>query len=115
MGEHGETYCEAWNFGPDSDSNGTVLQVVNKIGHLWGDASIECLTDYSAPHESGMLRLNANKAATHLGWRPLWSLDRAIEETTSWYKAWRSGEEMHAYTLAQISAFEADLESTSKV
>ena len=115
MGEHGETYCEAWNFGPASDSNATVLEVVNKVGNLWGDASVEYLTDDSTPHESGMLRLDATKAATHLGWRPLWSLDRAIEETTSWYKAWRRGEDMRAYTLAQISAFEADVEVACKV
>ena len=106
LSEDGDVYCEAWNFGPDSDSNATVSEVTQKIGSVWGDAMIEHLTPDGLPHESGMLRLDATKASMRLGWRPRWPLDRAVEETVAWYKAWLLGEDLRAFTLGQISSYE---------
>lgn len=100
-------FSDAWNFGPDGGDAATVGEVAQRIGSLWGDGSVTLLEQPNLPQEAGILRLDSTKAITHLGWRPRWSLDRALEETVSWYKAWHSGEDMRSYTVGQISKYEA--------
>ena len=102
-----QDFSEAWNFGPDGGDGATVGEVAQRIGSLWGDGSVTLLEQPNLPHEAGLLHLDSTKAITRLGWRPRWSLDRALEETVAWYKAWHSGEDMRSYTLEQISIYEA--------
>jgi CDP-glucose 4,6-dehydratase len=74
-----------FNFGPDSDSNRNVGELVGRIlDHWpgeWSDAS-----DGSAPHEARFLHLSTDKAARLLRWRPVWAFDRTIAETVAWYR-----------------------------
>jgi CDP-glucose 4,6-dehydratase len=102
-----QDFSEAWNFGPDWGDEATVGEVAQRIGRMWGGGSVTLLEQPNLPHEAGLLRLDSTKAITRLAWRPRWLLDRALEETVAWYRAWHSGENMHLYTLAQISAYEA--------
>lgn len=102
-----QDFSEAWNFGPDSGNGATVGEVAQRIGSLWGDGSVTLLEQPNLPQEAGILRLDSTKAITRLGWRPRWSLERALEETVAWYKAWHSGEDMRSYTLEQISKYES--------
>ena len=55
-----------------------------------------------APHESGLLHLNCDKARRLLHWRPKWDFDRTIKETVFWYKHVESGESAVALTKQQI-------------
>ena len=34
-----------------------------------------------------MLKLDVTKAADLLGWHPLWEIDRAVDATAEWYRA----------------------------
>ncbi len=101
-------FCEAWNFGPDPDDNAQVGDVAARVALLWGAGSAIRAAEGTPPRESAILRLDATKARTLLGWRPVWGLSRAIEETVSWYKAWTAGDDMRAFTLDQIAAYEAE-------
>ena len=98
----------AWNFGPNGADGATVGEVAQRIGRMWGGGSVTLWDQPNLPHEAGLLYLDSTKAITRLGWRPRWSLDQALEETVAWYRAWHSGENMRLYTLAQISAYEAE-------
>lgn len=104
-----QDFSEAWNFGPDGGDEATVGEVAQRIGRMWGGGSVTLLEQPNLPHEAGLLHLDSTKAMARLGWRPHWSLDRALEETVAWYRAWHSGENMRLYTLAQISAYEAEV------
>jgi CDP-glucose 4,6-dehydratase len=103
----GQDFSEAWNFGPDDADGSTTGEVAQRIGSLWGGGSVTLLDQPNLPHEARLLRLDSSKAITRLGWRPRWSLDRALEETVAWYKAWHSGEDMCLYSSEQISTYEA--------
>lgn len=103
-----KSFAEPWNFGPNIYEDATVGEVASRIGELWGDASFVCSEDANAPEEASILRLDCTKALTRLEWRPRWTLDRALEETVDWYKAWRTGEDMRAYTLSQIATYETE-------
>lgn len=98
-------YAKAWNFGPDAGGDATVGEIAQRVAGLWGKGKVAFPAAHNHLHEAGLLRLDITKARDHLRWSPRWSIDRALEETVSWYKAWHSGQNMHAYTLAQIDTF----------
>jgi CDP-glucose 4,6-dehydratase len=52
--------------------------------------------------------LDCSKAKTQLNWKPIWKLERAIDETVKWYKAWDSEVEMHQYSLKQIEKYQQE-------
>jgi CDP-glucose 4,6-dehydratase len=101
-------YVEAWNFGPDAAGSATVGEVAQKIAQLWGDGKVNMPDPSCTPqHEAQTLRLDITKATTCMPWRPRWSLERALEQTISWYDSWNKRRDMHSYTLSQIESYTA--------
>lgn len=84
-------FAEAWNFGPDAGDNLPVQQVLEAMQSHWPQFSWH-LSGESHPHEAGLLFLDAAKARTVLGWRPVWTLEEALEKTASWYRSYLAGE-----------------------
>ena len=78
--------CEAFNFGPQLESNRPVGELVTKmLGHWpgeWLDQS-----DPNAPHEAGLLHLQIDKAHHRLGWQPRWDYATTVARTVAWYHA----------------------------
>lgn len=108
--EGGEAFASGWNFGPDPSSEAEVGVVAERAAALWGaDALVTLDTSDAHPHEAGLLRLDSTLARLRLGWRPRLGLDAALAATVKWHSAWRAGEDMGAFTLAQIDSY---LEST---
>lgn len=108
--QHGDAVAEAWNFGPDADAVASVADVVGRLAAQWpGQAGWDAST-LPAPHEAGMLALDSSKARHRLGWRPRWSLDEALSRTLAWHRAWRHGDDMSAFTRAQIAAFQKEIQ-----
>lgn len=105
-GEAAPNFAEGWNFGPDASGDATVGEVAKRAATLWGNGKITLPESSGQPHEAELLRLDITKARSRLRWQPRWPFDRALKETVGWYKAWHTGENMRAYTLAQIAAFE---------
>jgi CDP-glucose 4,6-dehydratase len=108
LGRHlldGDSACaEAWNFGPNNDGNRTVEQVLTSLALIWPQVRWEQSTE-SGPYEAGLLQLDAAKAGTRLGWRPVWAFGDAIAATAHWYQRWlQSGEVCSAEELATYVA-----------
>ncbi len=84
----GKKYSGAWNFGPELTGAVTVKELVQKIIDCWGNGRYEDLSETLSgqPHEAGLLMLDVSKAAQRLKWRPVLSLDEAVEFTVEWYK-----------------------------
>jgi CDP-glucose 4,6-dehydratase len=100
-------YATAYNFGPNDDDAKPVGWIVSKMTEFWGDGASWVLDEDEHVHEAGYLKLDASKATADLGWTPRLHLDNALELLVQWYRAWQSGADMHAFTLAQIAAYEA--------
>jgi CDP-glucose 4,6-dehydratase len=100
----GNRYAGAWNFGPDHSSITTVRQLVEKLLKYWGSGKYTDLSEDSRQelHETGILLLNISKAAHLLNWRPVLSLDEALEYTANWYKEPRAG---YDFCVSQINDF----------
>ena len=78
-------YAEAWNFGPGSDSNRTVSEVLKLMQAHWPQLKWE-QTNTPQTHEANLLYLDHSKAKDRLSWKPVWSLDRALQATADWYR-----------------------------
>lgn len=100
-----ESTPRALNFGPDSTSFCTVQQVVEAFSERF-DGRPGWVSDTS-DHlpEARSLTLDSTLAKTAIRWRPRLSLDAAIAWTAQWHAAHRSGENMLAYSMSQISQY----------
>lgn len=104
----GVKFARGWNFGPDTSGDATVGEIAQTLARLWGeDAHVELAPSAKNPHEAGLLTLDSTLARTQLGWKPRWSLEQALAQTTAWNRAWIKGADMSAFTRGQIRDWEA--------
>lgn len=106
----GEDVAEGWNFGPSSDSFRTVLEIATRASQILAEGHHPIEIGEADPnrHEMPSLTLATDKARRRLGWKPVWAIDRAVDETMEWYRAVRAGKNAAEATRAQISAYEKD-------
>jgi CDP-glucose 4,6-dehydratase len=98
--------CEAFNFGPQLDSNRPVCELIHTILSHWpGEWSDQ--SDPNAPHEAGLLHLQIDKAHHRLGWQPRWDYATTIERTVAWYRAVHEGASALECCLADLEAYTA--------
>jgi CDP-glucose 4,6-dehydratase len=81
----------AWNFGPGADCLVPVAKIVDAVVREWGAGEWRVDERAGAPHEAGLLVLDAGKAERELGWRPAWDVGEAVAATVRWYKEWAAG------------------------
>lgn len=98
-------YAEPWNFGPTTDEAKPVSYLLQAMVAQWGEGAAWQSDGGPHPREALYLRLDADKARARLGWEPVLSVDQALAQTVAWYKAWRAGQDMRAFTLKQIDAY----------
>lgn len=89
----GQAFAEAFNFGPSGDHMLTVRDLVRHFAAHWpGSAGlVDERPDPDAPHEAGLLTLDATKARLRLGWTPPADLDADLAATAEWYLAQQAG------------------------
>jgi len=102
----GAQAAEAWNFGPVDDDARPVGWILDRLSARVPELRWQC--DASPqPHEANYLKLDSSKARARLGWAPRWRLDKALDMTVDWHRAWRQGGDMRAASLAQIAEYAA--------
>jgi CDP-glucose 4,6-dehydratase len=83
---------EAFNFGPKSDQNHSVLELVTKMTEHWDKVRFTVPDQIvGAPHEAKLLRLNCDKAKELLKWESVLNFDETVKMTVEWYKKYYSG------------------------
>jgi CDP-glucose 4,6-dehydratase len=106
--EDGHDVADAWNFGPPDEDARTVGWIVERLASLWpGGIEITGTTELDAPPEANVLKLDSSRARAHLGWKPAWDLDEALQTVVDWYSAHGDGADMRDVTLGQIRSFAA--------
>jgi CDP-glucose 4,6-dehydratase len=106
--EDGEVAAQGWNFGPSPEDTRPVEWIVEKIVQDWGGTASWERDPAPGPHEAHFLSLDCHKANRELGWRPAWSIGRAIEKIIDWHRAYLAGEQMRCVTLRQINEYRQD-------
>jgi CDP-glucose 4,6-dehydratase len=92
----------AYNVGPnDSDCVATGI-LADMLCDAWGNGARWENLQESGPHESGFLKLDCSKIKAVLGWKPVWTLQEAVTEAVSWYKAYYGKQDVLTATVSQI-------------
>lgn len=55
--------------------------------------------------EDNVLLLNSEKLWTDLKYKPLWTLQQAVDKTSEWYRAWAQSGNMYHCCMEQIKAY----------
>ena len=103
--KNGQTFAEAWNFGPRDEDARTVQWIVEHMAKAWGHGANWQQDSSEHPHEASYLKLDISKAKLRLGWQPRWPLTTAIQHIINWHQAWLAHENMHQLCLAQIKQY----------
>jgi CDP-glucose 4,6-dehydratase len=82
--------AQSWNFGPGPCGNVTAEDVVKAFIRAWGEGGWHGPPTEAPeePHEAVLLRVDITKATDELGWAPVWGIERAVEATAEWYRAY---------------------------
>ena len=99
---------EAYNFGPNSDQNHTVLELLQELAKYWsGNAGFD-IKEQQHFHEAGLLKLNCDKALHDLVWKPTLNFTETAQFTTEWYNQFYKGisaEQVFELTRQQITQY----------
>ena len=104
MWENPTSYCEGWNFGPESDSVSTVWDVAAVLTKEFGFGVLKDSSEPNAVHEAKFLMLNISKAKTRLGWKPRLNMEQCISLVADWYKRYQK-EDVYQLCVEEINRF----------
>ena len=99
---------EAYNFGPSAHQNYSVRDLIFQMEKYWDNVRWnDTSQSKSHLHESGLLKLNCDKALFDLNWLPTLQFEETVRMTVQWYKDFyeSNSETMYDYSLAQIEEY----------
>jgi len=104
----GDNHGEAYNFGPSSDQNYPVSQLINEMSKYWDQIKWnDTSKDGGHLHEAGLLKLNCDKALFDLQWRSALAFEETVKMTVEWYRLYYQNKthSMRDFTITQIEAY----------
>lgn len=103
---------QSFNFGPSSDQNHTVLELLKEIGKYWStllDSDMFLVNEAKAFKEAGLLKLNCDKALHLLSWQAVLKFKETAEFTSKWYYYFYNkkpnSSELYNYSINQIKDY----------
>ena len=106
MDNEPQSFSENFNFGPNSEDNLTVEELVKAALQAWGTGSYSVAQLKGELHEATLLRLDISKAKSKLDWFPKTNASKAVKMTIDWYKHFLSNKAtIMAFTQKQIIDF----------
>ena len=101
-----ELHGEAFNFGPPAQQNYSVQKLVEEMSLHWPNVRWKTTETNEEFHESGLLKLNCDKALHLLGWEAILNFKDTVRLTSSWYKSFYSEpKKIEMITKSQIEEY----------
>tara|TARA_B110000259_G_scaffold187801_1_gene243400 strand:+ start:1492 stop:2589 length:1098 start_codon:yes stop_codon:yes gene_type:complete len=100
---HGQSF----NFGPQSQQNHSVLDLVKQMSTYWDKVRWEDISvNETGPYESGLLKLNCDKALHFLNWHAVMEFQDTVKMTAEWYGAYyEKSSDIMELTNSQINKY----------
>ena len=99
---------EAFNFGPQSDQNYTVRELLDSISKSWSFSEWLKESKTSGFSEAGLLKLNCEKAEKLLKWKAVLKFNEITSITSSWYQNYlnnKNNSKVIDFTFEQIEYY----------
>jgi CDP-glucose 4,6-dehydratase len=103
---HGKPFAESWNFGPEEQDAKPVQWIVEALCAKWGHTQGFTVDEGEHPHEARFLKLDCSKAKHELHWKPIWSLDTALDKIVEWSQIYEAQGDIREICLEQINVYE---------
>ena len=88
LSQNHRLHGEAFNFGPQAQQNQSVLELVKQMSKSWSEVRwAECESKSSQFYESGLLKLNCDKALHFLNWHAVLDFEETVALTANWYRS----------------------------
>jgi CDP-glucose 4,6-dehydratase len=102
-----EMHGESFNFGPVAQHNHSVLDLVSEMSRHWDRVQwVDLSKKIEGPYESGLLKLNCDKALHQLNWHALMNFKETVKMTAEWYKGYyQKNSNMFDLTVSQINEY----------
>ena len=107
--EKRELHGEPFNFGPPAYQNHSVQELVQTMSKHWEQVQWNEVSDMGEQnYESGLLKLNCDKALYHLHWQAVLPFQEAVRMTAEWYRSYYDDSTtIGDVTFSQIKEYEA--------
>tara|TARA_B100000242_G_C43047648_1_gene489115 strand:- start:908 stop:2038 length:1131 start_codon:yes stop_codon:yes gene_type:complete len=99
----------AFNFGPNNKSSLSVIGLVKEFKKKWPILNWQIVKSKKKVFESGLLKLNSDKALRILNWKCLMNANQTIILLVNWYKFFfekKRKTSMYDYSINQIKLYE---------
>ncbi len=100
-----DTFCGAYNIGPDSTDCVTTENLVGLFKKHFVGLFDYAITKNVGPHEASFLRLNNNKMKDTFNWKPKTSISDAVRLTAEWIITYLNKGDIGKVTSEQIGWF----------
>ncbi len=109
LSQRPELHGEPFNFGPLSQQNHSVLELVQQMALHWDRVRWQDVSQSMAgPYESGLLKLNCDKSLHYLRWHAVMGFEDTVRMTAEWYRAYfQQMVPIASTTRLQIEAYTA--------
>ena len=97
-------YAGHYNIGPNDEDCISTGELVKLFVKNWPGTQFE-FANVNGPHEANFLKLDSSKARQTFNWQPKWNVEKAVEKTVEWYKAFDNREDMIKLTNKQIQDY----------
>jgi CDP-glucose 4,6-dehydratase len=107
LSQRPELHGEPFNFGPLAQNNYSVLDLVKQMAIYWDQVRWRDVSESRiGPSESGLLKLNCDKALHYLKWHAVMDFEDTVRLTTDWYKTYyQINSSMAETTDLQIASY----------
>lgn len=98
-------YAGSYNVGPDEADCLQTGELVDLFVKYWGKELKWISRPDNGLYEAAYLRLDCSKIKDVFGWKPRWSIEKAVEMVVDWYRSWLSGGDAAVCMDRQIESF----------
>lgn len=89
LSQQPELHGEPFNFGPPAQQNHSVLELVQQMALHWDQVRWQDVSkSATGPYESGLLKLNCDKALHFLRWHAVMGFEDTVRMTAEWYRVY---------------------------
>ena len=108
LAKSSQFHGEAYNFGPSSNQNYSVSELIEEMAKYWDHVRWNDISQSKEHlHEAGLLKLNCDKALFDLHWRPTLKFPEMVKMTVEWYMYYyqNNNQSMYDLTSSQIDEY----------